>query len=73
MNIISGSKAVCRNMHRIVRLRLPRLLWQFASMMIAGGGLLLKWGFIGRAGMGRIWKYAELFERWADGFRRRGH
>jgi hypothetical protein len=46
--------------------RLPSIFLRFSSALLLSGGFLMRYCMIGPVGMRRIWKCAEIFERWAE-------
>ena len=63
---------VSRRKGRKYRLHLSRLLWRCAFVLLATGGVLLKYQMIGPVGMRRIWHCADRLEHWAERLGYRG-
>ena len=69
--VISGNKSTTNKIGRICRLRLASVCWRVALALLSVGGFLLKYCFIGPAGMRRIWKCADVLENYAERLRQR--
>jgi hypothetical protein len=72
MAVLRGPENSKKTNGAIIRIRrnyrnwVPRILWRCSFLLLASGGFLLRYGMIGPVGMRRIWKCAELFEKWAE-------